>query len=457
MLSAIALLLFIGAIGKSAQFPLYVWLPDAMEGPTPVSALIHAATMVTAGVYMVARSSALFRLAPETSTVVAVIGAFTAIFAASIGLVQNDIKRVLAYSTVSQLGYMFMALGVGAYWVAIFHLYTHAFFKALLFLGSGSVIHAMSGEQDMRRMGGLKDKIPVTFWTMFAGSLAIAGIPGLAGFFSKDEILWQAYSSPNGSKAVYVVGLITAAMTAFYMWRLMFMTFYGPSRADARVAEHIHESPMSMTVPLTVLAAGSVLAGWIGVPKLWSMFSDHFRVFEHWLSPAFASEAAQAAESTLPRHDSATEWLLMGLSVAVAVAGILIARYYYVARPAAAESVRQAAGPLYTTVLNKWYVDEIYDFLFVNGLAKGGGSALASFDNRVVDGGVNGAGWTTRSTSRISIWWDTWIIDGAVRLLSFIVKVLSYPVRIVQSGYVQAYALVFVLGVVLIFGYYIVR
>src|SRR5881296_3875155 len=230
VLTAIALLLFIGAIGKSAQVPLYVWLPDAMEGPTPVSALIHAATMVTAGVYMVARSNALFSLAPQTLMIVAVVGAFTAILAASIGLVQNDIKRVLAYSTVSQLGYMVLALGVGAYWVAVFHLFTHAFLKALLFLGSGSVIHAMSGEQDMRRMGALKDKIPTTHLTMFIGSLAIAGIPGLAGFFSKDEILWQTFSSPLGSKALYAVGLTTAGMTAFYMWRLMNMTFYGKSR-----------------------------------------------------------------------------------------------------------------------------------------------------------------------------------------------------------------------------------
>src|ERR1051326_198385 len=259
-LSWIALGLFIGATGKSAQFPLYVWLPDAMEGPTPVSALIHAATMVTAGVYMVARSSAIFTLTPQVLTIVASVGAFTAIFAATIGLVQNDIKRVLAYSTVSQLGYMFLALGVGAYWVAVFHLFTHAFFKALLFLCSGSVIHAMGGEQDMRRMGALKDKIPITHWTMWVGSVAIAGIPGLAGFFSKDEILWQAYSSPQGSKMLYVVGLATAAMTAFYMWRLMNMTFYGKSRVSPEVEAHMHESGPAMTVPLVLLAIGSVFA-----------------------------------------------------------------------------------------------------------------------------------------------------------------------------------------------------
>src|SRR6267143_4274906 len=241
IVTLIALLLLVGACGKSAQFPLYVWLPDAMEGPTPVSALIHAATMVTAGVYVVARSSALFQLTPQTSTIVAAVGAFTAILAASIALVQYDIKRVLAYSTVSQLGYMFLALGVGAYWVAIFHLFTHAFFKALLFLGAGSVIHALGGEQDMRRMGGLKNKIPITHWTMWVGSVAIAGIPGFAGFFSKDEILWQAYSSPQGSNVLYGVGIATAGLTAFYMWRLMNMTFYGKPRMSPEVAAQTQE------------------------------------------------------------------------------------------------------------------------------------------------------------------------------------------------------------------------
>ncbi len=459
VLSAMALLLFIGATGKSAQFPLFVWLPDAMEGPTPVSALIHAATMVTAGVYMCARSSALFQLTPETSFIVACVGAFTAILSASIALVQNDIKRVLAYSTVSQLGYMFMAVGVGAYWVAVFHLYTHAFFKALLFLGSGSVIHAMSGEQDMRKMGGLKDKIPVTFRTMFIGSVAIAGIPGLAGFFSKDEILWQVYSSPLGSKAIYIVGLITAFMTAFYMWRLMFMTFYGKPRMDAHTAAHIHESPRSMTVPLVVLAAGSVLGGWIGVPKLWSFLPESFRAFEHFLEPVFAAAASHGAGAAhhSAHHEAAAEWALMALSVAIAVCGILLARFLYLVRPALTEAVQRSAGPLYTTLANKWYVDEIYDFLFVNGLCKGGGSLMAGFDSRVVDGGVNGAGWLTRFASAVSIWWDTWIVDGAVRLTSFVVKLLSYPVRILQTGYVQAYALVFVAGALVFLGYYLMR
>jgi NADH-quinone oxidoreductase subunit L len=454
VLSAISLLMFFGATGKSAQIPLYVWLPDAMEGPTPVSALIHAATMVTAGVYMVARSSALYQLTPNTSMVVAVVGTCTALLAATIALVQNDIKRVLAYSTVSQLGYMFLALGVGAYWVAIFHLFTHAFFKALLFLCSGSVIHAMGGEQDMRRMGALKDKIPITYWTMWVGSVAIAGIPFLAGFFSKDEILWQAYSSPLGSKLLWFVGLATAGLTAFYMWRLMNMTFYGKSHVAPEVAKHVHESPATMTVPLTLLAIGSVLAGWLGTPKLWNL-PENFRAFERWLQPAFASRALGAAEESA--HNPSLEWLLMGLSVAVALIGIAIARYFYNNRPSIPDSIERSCKPLYTVLYNKWYVDEIYDFLFVNGLGKGGGRVCGAFDRNVVDGAVNGAGWLTRFTSRVSIWWDTWIVDGAVRFGSFCVKMLSYPMCILETGRVQAYAFFVVVGVLAFLGYYIAR
>ena len=454
VLSAISLLMFFGATGKSAQIPLYIWLPDAMEGPTPVSALIHAATMVTAGVYMVARSSALYQLTPRTSMIVAVVGALTAILAATIALVQNDIKRVLAYSTVSQLGYMFLALGVGAYWVAIFHLFTHAFFKALLFLCSGSVIHAMGGEQDMRRMGALKDKIPTTHWTMWVGSVAIAGIPGLAGFFSKDEILWQAYSSPLGSKLLWFVGLTTAGLTAFYMWRLMNMTFYGKSRVAPEVQKHIHESPASMTVPLTLLAIGSVLAGWLGTPKLWNL-PESFRALERWLEPAFASRVVAAAGEGA--HDASLEWLLMALSVAVAVAGIAVARYFYHTKPEIPDSIERSLKPVHTLLYNKWYVDEIYDFLFVNGLGKGGGRVCGAFDRNVVDGGVNGAGWLTRFTSRVSIWWDTWIVDGAVRFGSFCVKMLSFPVCLLETGRVQTYAFFVVVGALAFLGYYVAR
>src|SRR5436853_653971 len=283
IITAATLCLFIGACGKSAQLPLYVWLPDAMEGPTPVSALIHAATMVTAGVYMVARSNAIFVLAPTAMKTVAIIGALTAIFAASIALVQNDIKRVLAYSTVSQLGYMFLALGVGAFTAGVFHLMTHAFFKALLFLGSGSVIHAMHHEQDMRKMGALKNKIPVTFWTMLIGTLAIAGTPGLAGFFSKDEILWKAFSSQQGHILLWLLGALVAGMTAFYMFRLLFMTFFGQSRVDHHTESHIHESPYAMTIPLIILAIGSVISGYIGFPA-WLGGSNPF---EHFLDPVF--------------------------------------------------------------------------------------------------------------------------------------------------------------------------
>jgi NADH-quinone oxidoreductase subunit L len=416
VLSTIAVLFFFGAAGKSAQFPLYVWLPDAMEGPTPVSALIHAATMVTAGVYLVARSSALYRLTPEASLILAVIGAFTAILAASIALLQNDIKRVLAYSTVSQLGYMFLALGVGAYSAAVFHLFTHAFFKALLFLGAGSVIHALSGEQDLRKMGGLRKHLPITFAVMLVGTLAISGAPGLAGFFSKDQILHEAFL---GSKWLYGVGLATAAMTAFYMWRLMFLAFFG----EPRTAQHAHESPAVMTIPLGVLALGSVAAGYVNLDR--------------WLG---AEEA---------HHDSLA--LILGaVAVAAGVAGLLLA--WRASRP-----IWEPQGGFARLLRNKWYMDEIYDAVFVNGLAKGGGRLLGRFDHRIVDGGVNGTSWLTRATSTFSIWWDTWIIDGAVRLSAFLVKLSSYPVRILQTGYLQSYALFFVIGAALFFGYYWIR
>jgi NADH-quinone oxidoreductase subunit L len=452
VISAITLLLFIGATGKSAQIPLYVWLPDAMEGPTPVSALIHAATMVTAGVYMVARSSALYVLAPQTMLIVAVIGALTAIFAATIGLVQNDIKRVLAYSTVSQLGYMFLACGVGAFWVAIFHLYTHAFFKALLFLGSGSVIHSLSGEQDMRKMGALAGKIPITYKTMLIASLAIAGIPGLAGFFSKDEILWQSWSTHH--QLLWVLGFATAGMTAFYMFRLMFMTFGGESRVDHEVAHHVHESPRSMTVPLMILAAGSILAGWVGTPMVFGPLHDALPSLEHWLSPAIASAGGEHAAAE--HHDTTMEWVLMFASVGLAIGGILFARKMF-DRKVEGEPMRGLLGPAHGLFYNKYFVDEIYNALFVNGLVKGGGARLSEIDSGVVDGAVNGAGWLTRFTSSVSIWWDTWIVDGLVRLTAFLVKFISYPVRMLQTGLVQNYAFFIVLGALGLLAYYMAR
>ncbi len=442
----IALALFIGATGKSAQIPLYTWLPDAMEGPTPVSALIHAATMVTAGVYMVARSNFIYQMAPQAMTVVAVTGALTALFAASIGLVQNDIKRVLAYSTVSQLGYMFLALGVGAFAAGIFHLMTHAFFKALLFLGSGSVIQAMHHEQDMRRMGALKDKIKTTHWTMFVGALAIAGTPLFAGFFSKDEILWKAFSSNQGHVLLWVIGVTVAGMTAFYMFRLIFMTFYGESRVDHHTEQHIHESPRSMTVPLIVLAIGSVVAGYVGIPA-WMGGSN---AFEHFLEPVFEPLPIPHAAETNYSH--AAEFGMAAVSVAIAFIGFGLAYSKY--RRRSWEEQREMAqyGPVYPVLLNKYNVDELYDALFVN-RAKDAGIGLWRFDARVVDGVVNGSASATVGSAIGSGWWDRWIVDGLVRFIGGFIKTVSWPIRLIQTGYFQNYALVMILGVLIFIGY----
>jgi NADH-quinone oxidoreductase subunit L len=451
VITAIALLLFVGATGKSAQIPLYVWLPDAMEGPTPVSALIHAATMVTAGVYMVTRTNAIFQLSPVAMETVAVVGAVTAIFAASMGLVQNDIKRVLAYSTISQLGYMFLACGVGAFVGGIFHLMTHAFFKALLFLGSGSVIHAMSGEQDMRKMGGLWAKIPTTAKAMFAGTLAIAGIPPLAGFFSKDEILWRTFEH---NRALWLVGVITAGMTAFYMFRLVNMTFFGKSRAGHDVEHHIHESPRSMTGVLLVLAVLSVIGGWIGIPAALGG-SNHFEKF---LEPVIAKHGGEMAEAAgSAAHHDPMEYGLMVVSVAIALGGIWLARLIYLQREGLADRMTASWSGVHNLLYRKYYMDEIYDALFVN-RTKDLASTLGAFDRTVIDGfGVDGSAWLTRFFSRVSIWWDTWIVDGLVNLSGRIIWIFSFPVRLVQNGLVQSYALVIVVGVLLMFGYYLTR
>src|SRR5579871_1778194 len=429
ILTTAALLLFVGACGKSAQLPLYVWLPDAMEGPTPVSALIHAATMVTAGVYMVARSNAIFVLAPQAMKTVAIVGALTAAFAASIGLVQNDIKRVLAYSTVSQLGYMFLAIGVGAFSAGVFHVFTHAFFKALLFLGAGSVIHAMSGEQDMRNMGDLRKRIPVTYWTMLIATLAIAGIPPFAGFFSKDEILWQTWISEGGAyRILWFIGYLTALMTAFYMFRLIYLTFYSKPRMSHEVEHHVHESPKSMTMPLVVLALCSVFAGFLGWPHSLGG-SDRFARF---LDPVFARGESQvlveqgkgeqlAAGEKEEESTSPIEYALMGLSVAAALAGWFAAsRFYRDANKGYVEPLAASAPPVYTTLLNKYYVDEGYDYVFTGRRKLGDvrlgvlglGEASSWFDTHIVDGLVNGAGWLTRVAAILSSWWDKWIIDG---------------------------------------------
>ena len=412
--SMITLLLFVGATGKSAQIPLYVWLPDAMEGPTPVSALIHAATMVTAGVYMIGRNAVLFSHAPQTLTIVAMIGAATALMAGTIGLVQNDIKRVLAYSTISQLGYMFLAMGVGAFGAGIFHLYTHAFFKALLFLGSGAVIHALAGEQDLRRMGGLKNDLPVTYWTFVVGALAIAGVPGLAGFFSKDEILFRTFAT--GHTALWTIGLLTSLLTAMYMFRLVFMAFFGPSPSAAQARRHLHDAPPAMAFALIVLAIGSVLAGYLGLGGR----------FERFLEPSFGPPVAEAAANT------GLELTLMVVSSIVAIVGIGVAVVFFLWNRRAADAVADRYAGLHRLLLNKYYVDEVYDAAVVQPIRIISENALwKGLDVRVVDGAVNGVAETVLGMSDV--------------------------LRRFQTGSVRAYAVSLFVGVVAILGYYLWR
>ena len=445
--TAIALLLFIGAMGKSAQIPLYVWLPDAMEGPTPVSALIHAATMVTAGVYMVVRMNAIYQLSPIAMDVVAIVGAATAIFAASMALVQTDIKKVLAYSTISQLGYMFLALGVGAFAAGIFHLMTHAFFKALLFLGAGSVIHAMSGEQDIRKMGGLDKKIKYTYYTMLIATLAIAGIFPFAGFFSKDEILGRAF---DRFFLLWVVGFITAGLTAFYMFRMLFLTFFGYCRADEHVEKHIHESPWPMTVPLMILAGFSIVGGWIGWPEV---IGGENR-FEKFLDPILKGVLPETGEVNIVHHAVLKELLLMGASLAIAAAGIFLAYQLYCSKRIVPELVAKKLPRLYQLLLHKYYVDEIYDAAIVD-RTKNLGTFLGKFDANVIDGvGVNGAGWLARFGSTLSMWWDKWIIDGLLNFSAKLMQLFSYPVRLLQTGVFSSYAMLILVGLVILLAYY---
>lgn len=426
---AITLMLLLGAAGKSAQFPLYVWLPDAMAGPTPVSALIHAATMVTAGVYMIARSSMLYMLAPTSMMIVALVGAFTAIFAATIGIKQFDIKKVLAYSTVSQLGYMVMATGVAAFGAGIFHLMTHAFFKALLFLGSGAVIHTMHGAlhhvhdhhtdpQDIRNMGGLRKKIPVTYVTFVIATLAIAGIPGFSGFFSKDEILASTFA--HGAYLPYTLGLIAAVITAFYMFRLVYLTFHGEYKGPKNSEEGLHESPKVMTVPLMILAGLSILGGYLGLPVV---FGEHAHVLKAWFDPVF--EPAFEAVHFHPHHPSiALEWLLIATSVVAAIAGILVARHLYVTRGLVAKSDKEQAG--FGKVLwKKYYVDEIYDSVIIKPLIDGSRLLWRKFDDGLIDSGmVIGSAKTVR-----------WIGGGLRKL---------------QTGVVGNYALMLVAGLIVV-------
>jgi len=389
-ITAIALLLFVGAMGKSAQLPLYTWLPDAMAGPTPVSALIHAATMVTAGIYMIARSNILYTLSPTAMTVVAVIGVVTALFAATIGLAQNDIKKVLAYSTVSQLGYMFLALGVGAYTGAVFHVMTHAFFKALLFLGAGSVIHAMSGAQDIRSMGGLKKYIPVTHLTFLLGTLAIVGFPGFSGFFSKDEILAHAFES---NKLLWFLGILGAAMTTFYMFRLYYLTFHGKFRGTHDQEHHLHESPKSMTIPLIVLAALSVVGGFIGIPE--ALGGKHF--LEEFLKPVFEDSSFRLVHHL--SHE--TEYILMGVAVTVMAVAIYFARKKYKTENVLPVNDDKELAPLHKLVYNKYWVDELYEKVITKPLNFISEGLHKVVDNQIVDGIINSIGSAVNGVSGI--------------------------------------------------------
>jgi len=423
LVTAACLMLFLGATGKSAQLPLYIWLPDAMEGPTPVSALIHAATMVTAGVYLLARTNALFIMAPDALMVVAIIGALTALFAATIGLAQNDIKRVLAYSTVSQLGYMFLACGVAAFTAGIFHLMIHAFFKALLFLGAGSVIHAMSNEQDMRNMGGLKKYLPITFSTMFVATLTITGIPLFAGFFSKDEILWKAFSSgTNGAWYFWLIGFVTAGLTAFYMFRLVYLTFYGKERMDSKTKSHIHESPRTMTVPLMALAVLSAIGGFIGMPHIFGVTN----YFEEWLSPVMSGPAHDMAEHALASggHSATMEWLLMAASVVLVLISIWMAYYFYRKNTQASTSLAEKFSGIKATLENKYYVDEFYGAVVIRPVIY-----FSLFLWKFV---------------------DVILIDGTLNGLAKLWRDVSDALRYSQSGQLRSYATIFTVGVVLL-------
>ncbi len=415
--SLIAVFLFIGATGKSAQIPLFVWLPDAMAGPTPVSALIHAATMVTAGVYMVSRTAIIFASAPAVMTVVAVVGLLTAFFAATMGLVQNDIKKVLAYSTVSQLGYMFLAAGVGAFSASIFHVMTHAFFKALLFLGAGSVIHSMHHEQDIRHYGNIKKYMPRTYLTFIIAAFAISGVPGLSGFFSKDEILWSAYA--NGNILFWIIGALTAMMTAFYMFRLVSLTFFGKERFGHD--HHPHESPAVMTIPLMILALLSVIGGYIGIPEIFS--GEHGNKFEAFLKPVY--ENAERKLQTFGEHSHLEEIVLMALSVAFALGAIYAAYIIFTRRQEIAEKTAEKFKGLYTILYNKYYIDEIYEAVIVKPIQIVSEKFLWKIaDNKIIDGIVNGAG--------------------------IIVEKTSLVVRKLQTGAAQFYALFMMLGIAVV-------
>ena len=434
MATAIALCLLVGAIGKSAQLPLHTWLPDAMEGPTPVSALIHAATMVTAGVYMIVRNHAIFDLSPFAMSMVASVGGGTALFAATIGLVQTDIKRVLAYSTVSQLGYMFLGCGIGAYTAAVFHVMTHAFFKALLFLSAGSVIHALSGEQDIRKMGGLSSRIPWTHRLFLIGTIAIAGLPPLAGFWSKDEIMAHAFT--NRHYLLYGMAAAGALMTSFYMFRLTYLTFYGSSRMDHQTAEHVHESPMIMVAPLMVLAFLSIIGGLIlGFPP------------EHGWLHGFLRPVAEVTGG----HEAGAGimFLLMSIAIVIALMGWGLAHFLYAASPTTAEGWAEKFSAAYRILLNKYYVDELYDLMFVEPL-KRLGAMLDWFDRTVIDGLVRGVGRLTDWGSVWSTWIEKHIIYAGLNVIGYGNHLAAREGRKMQSGMVHHYAAIIVAGLFLL-------
>jgi NADH-quinone oxidoreductase subunit L len=427
LVTLIALLLFCGSVGKSAQIPLHVWLPDAMEGPTPVSALIHAATMVTAGVFLIARCNAIFSLSQTALTVVALIGAITCLFAATIGLVQNDIKRIIAYSTISQLGYMFLACGVGGYTAGIFHLFTHAFFKALLFLCAGSVMHAMAGELDLHKMGGLRKYMPVTYWTMLLASLSISGVPGFAGFFSKDEILWLAYASTNPvGKFVWLIGTFVAFLTALYSFRLIFLTFHGTFRGTHEQEHHLHESPKSMTIPLLLLCVGAVSSGWIGISNLIgeTIGVEHINWFTQFMGPVLGHPEAQGTVSQ--------EWTVMTVSSLAGLSGIGLAYFLYVKRADLPGKLAQQFSAAHRILFNKYYVDELYGFLIVRPSLWIASNVLVGItDTKVIEAVVNG-------------------VPGAI-------GGFSRRLRKIQTGFLQHYATIMAMGVLLMVALVLLR
>jgi NADH-quinone oxidoreductase subunit L len=454
ILTTIALLIFVGAATKSVQLPIHIWLPEATESPVPATALIHAATMVAAGTYVVTRMNAIYQLAPVAMDVVAAVGALTAIFAATVAAAQHDIKKVLAYSTISQLGFLFLALGVGAFAAGVFHLMTHAFFMALLFLGAGSVMHALSGEQDIRKMGGIWKAMPVTSWTFLIATLAICAAPGFAGFFSLNEILGHAFVSPaetNPYLALWIVGVITVGLTAFYMFRLFFRAIFGPSQIPPEMQEPLLESPRTMTAPLLVLAGLSIIGGWIALPELWGDASP----FETFLEPVLlrgVAPEATAAHFASPSLGMA--WLSILASLTMAMAGYWFARKLYLKSPELREKVAGAWPRLQGLLLHEYRVEEVYDAIFVNRV-KDLGTAIGWFDAKVIDGlAVGGFAWALRLFSRFSMWWDRWVVDGLINLAGKFPQLLSAPMRMFQTGVFSSYALFVLLGLAILLGYY---